>query len=85
MTFFRISLNKQHVYPSYASVSRNRNNLFGGLGRVMVMVGVRVRVGIMVSVRVISLRDSFSVLLRPQHHSRLRANLIKSHAVPLGG
>ena len=33
----------------------------------MVRVSVRVRVG----VRVISLRDSFSVLLRPQHLSML--------------
>ena len=34
-------------------------------------VFVRVRVGVMVMVRVISLRDSFSVLLRPQRHSML--------------
>ena len=56
-------------------MSRNRNNLFGGLGRVRVMVGIRV------SVLVISLRDSVSVLLRPQHHSMLRANLYKSQVV----
>ena len=49
-------------------MSRNRNNLFGGLGRVRVGVGVRVRV--------ISLRNSFSVSLCPQHHSMLRATQI---------
>ena len=37
----------------------------------MVRVRVRFRVGARVGVRVISLRDSFSVLLRPQHLSML--------------
>ena len=37
----------------------------------MVRVGVRVSVRVGVRVRVISLRDSFSVLLRPQHLSML--------------
>ena len=46
MTFMRISLDKQHVYPSYASVSRNRNNLFRGLDRVRVRVRVGVRLGL---------------------------------------
>ena len=37
-------------------------------------VGVRVsvRVGVRVRIRVISLRDSFSILLRPQHLSMLK-------------
>ena len=39
--------------------------------RVRVMARVGVRVGVGVRVRVISLRDSFSVLLRPQHLSML--------------
>ena len=43
---------------------QNRNNLFWG-------IMVRVRFWVMVSVRVNSLRDSFSVLLYPQHHSML--------------
>ena len=43
-------------------------SFFWGVG---VRVGVRVRVGVTVRVRVISLRDSFSVLLRPQHLSML--------------
>ena len=34
-------------------------------------VMVMVRVGVRVRVRVSSLRDSFSVLLRPYHHSML--------------
>ena len=38
---------------------------------VRVRVRVGVRVGVRVRVRVISLRDSFSVLLRPQHLSML--------------
>ena len=49
MTFIRISLDKQHVYPSYASVSRNRNNLFRGLGRVR--VGVRLGLGLRLALR----------------------------------
>ena len=36
-----------------------------------VRVGVGVRVSVRVGVRVSCLRDSFSVLLRPQHHSML--------------
>ena len=39
--------------------------------RVRVRVTVGVRVGVGVRIRVISLRDSFSVLLRPQHLSML--------------
>ena len=39
--------------------------------RVGVRVGVRVSVGVRVRVGVISLRDSLSVLLRPQHLSML--------------
>ena len=55
------------MMPQYAGLSQCNFCLICGYSSVSFVWGVRVRVG----VRVISLRDSFSVLLRPQHLSML--------------
>ena len=57
----------------YVAESRNRNIMFGGLG--LAFLGyhglIRFWVSVVARVRVNSVRDSFSVLLRAQHYTML--------------